>query len=586
MKKSSKIAMFLLSIFSIFLLIQSVEANSIDKISMDIFIDNNGNARVTETWVCNTTEGTELYHPYYNLGKSKIRNLSVISNGIEYTTLSQWNTSGTLASKANKCGINNIEDGVEVCWGISKYGSHTYKVKYTITNFIAELNDSQMIYWTLIPHDFSQTIKQADIKIHTNFNISSKTEVWGYGNYGGTAYVYDGCIEMNSEGLLEKNEYMTILAKFPLGTFSTSNKINADFNYYYNMAEKGSTKFKEKTGDSFIEIISVIGSIIGMIFLSILGFAFSTKISNNWKSKQNFTMEKEKLTGDIPYFRDIACKQDIFRAYYIGNKYGLLKNKTDVLGAIILKWFKQSFIEIKQKDTGTIFKKENTIIVLNQMKIENLTDEKELDLFNMLYKASKDGSLESKEFEKWCRKNYSRLFAWFDNLLKREEKRLIEEGLIEVQEEVKYKIVKNKKYSVNSKLAEEAKKLAGLKRYLEDYTLIAEREAIEVNLFEDYLIYAQIMGIAKTVAKQFKEIYPEIAEQSGFYSFDYINFIFDYSDDGIKEANKSKARSDSYSVDSYSVDRARSYSAGGGGFSSGGGGGGSFGRGRGGGGIR
>ena len=49
---------------------------------------------------------------------------------------------------------------------------------------VSETTDAQMIYWTLIPHDFSQGIKQADIKIHTNFNISSKTEVWGYGNYG------------------------------------------------------------------------------------------------------------------------------------------------------------------------------------------------------------------------------------------------------------------------------------------------------------------------------------------------------------------------------------------------------------------
>ena len=55
--------------------------------------------------------------------------------------------------------------------------------------------------------------------------------------------------------------------------------------------------------------------------------------------------------------------------------------------------------------------------------------------------------------------------------------------------------------------------------------MIKDREAIEVVIFEEYLIYAQIMGIAKEVAKEFKDIYPEIIEQSNFSSYDNILFI-------------------------------------------------------------
>ena len=51
------------------------------------------------------------------------------------------------------------------------------------------------------------------IKIHTNFRIEDTIDVWGYGNYGGTAYVYDGFIEMQSDGVLATDEYMTILVK-------------------------------------------------------------------------------------------------------------------------------------------------------------------------------------------------------------------------------------------------------------------------------------------------------------------------------------------------------------------------------------
>ena len=99
---------------------------------------------------------------------------------------------------------------------------------------------------------------------------------------------------------------------------------------------------------------------------------------------------------------------------------------------------------------------------------------------------------------------------------------------------------------------------------MKEYTLIKDREAIEVTLFEEYLIYAQMMGIAKQVAKEFKDVYPEIIEQSKFTSYDNIIIINSYAAHGISTARSAEAR-------------ARNYSSGGGGFSSGGGGGGSFG---------
>lgn len=180
MKKLFKIFILLIFSFIIISISKNVKANSISKISMDIYIDNNGNAQVTEVWNCYVNQGTESYHPYYNLGTSEISNLTVSEGGKTYTTLPYWNTSGSLSSKAYKCGINDISNGVELCWGISKYGNHNYTVKYNISNFVSSLADSQMIYWTLIPYDFSNKIGNAYIKIHTSFPISSSTDVWGY----------------------------------------------------------------------------------------------------------------------------------------------------------------------------------------------------------------------------------------------------------------------------------------------------------------------------------------------------------------------------------------------------------------------
>ena len=567
MKKILKIFMIFIFAFIVFSIGKYTHANTIRKVSMDIAVDDEGTATVTEVWNCTTNQGTEVYHPYYNLGNSEITMLSVTDGTTQYTKVNSWNTSGTLESKANKFGINKISNGVELCWGMNSYGTHTYTVKYQITNFVSELTDAQMIYWTLIPYDFSNSIEDVYIKIHTNFNISDTTDVWGYGDYGAPAYVYNGYIEMQSNGRLQTSEYMTILVKFPLGTFNTTNKLNHDFEYYYEMAEEGAEKYINNSqsgsnngiGGTLIFFICLFINIAvwGVIGIVVLGALLS-------RDTFNFGTEGKAISKDVPYFRDIPCNKDLFRAYHIGYQYGIIKNKTDVLGSIILKWLKDSLIRVEKRETGKLMKKEETVVILNETNPELITDKYEKDLFDMLLKASGDGILENKEFEKWCKNSYSKVLSWFDKIIDREKQELINEGTIMEEEVTKFKIFKSKRYTATPRLKEEAEQLAGLKKYLKEYTLIKDREAIEVHLFEEYLIYAQMMGIAKEVAKQFKDLYPNIIEQSNYGSYDNIIFVHMCATHGVSQASAAQAR-------------AQSYSAGGGGFSSGGGGVGSFG---------
>ena len=554
MKKTIKILFIFIFSLALFSIGNKVEANSIQSIAMDIFIDDNGDATVTETWRCNVTQGTEVYHPYYNLGNSVIKDLTVMDGNTQYEELSSWDTSGTLQSKANKCGINVISNGVELCWGISQYGSHTYTAKYTITNFVSETTDAQMIYWTLIPYEFSNSIGNAYIKIHTNFDIEDTTDVWGYGNYGGTAYVYDGYIEMKSDGTLEKNEYMTILVKFPLGTFNAINKLDYDFDNYYNMAQEGAIEYTEEDisiGYVIAILVVIFGAFVIIIILLVHAF--------NMTKGLDYGKEGKKIPKIIPYFRDIPCKRDIFRAYYIGYQYDIVKEKTNILGAIILKWLKDGIVRIEERSTS--LKKENIAIVFTRNNSEMFLESKEKELFDMMYEASEDGILEGKELEIWCDFNYSKIVSWLDKVIDDERDKLVNQGLIE--EKIKGK---RKKYIATYELKQEAIELAGLRKYLNEYTLIKDRKAVEVQLFEEYLIFAQIMGIAKKVSKQFKDIYPQIIQQSNFVSYDSVMFINTSLDKGIYTARE----------------RISGYSSGGGGFSSGGGGGGSFGGGRGG----
>ncbi len=524
--------MFFIFLFSLFLFIGSVEANSFNSINMDIYIDENGDAHITEVWDYTASSGTENYHSYGNIGNSEFTDFSVREGDTVYTTLSSWDVDASFNDKAYTCGINYISDGVELCWGISLYGRHTYTLTYTITNFVSELEDSQMIYWELIP---SGSIKNnVYIKIYSDFDYSNDLPVWGYGNYGGTCYVYNGYIEMQPNGNLSSDEYMTILVKFPLGTFNTSNKLDNDFEYFYNMAEEGATNYSEDSSSLVVFFVFFI------FFVTAAAKAIAVSIHNK-TSKLYFGTTGNKVPKDVPLFRDIPCNGDISRAYFIAYYYNLMKKKTDLLGAILLKWLKENKVNVQKTEVGRIIKKENICLILkNDINFENNFEEV---LFNMFYEASEDGILEKKEFEKWCSRNYSRILDWFDNVLYYERSKLVREGKISYQEAKVLGVFKFKKYIVDDSLMEEAKELKGLKKFLEEFTLIDKREAIEVTLFEDYLIFAQILGIAEKVASQFKKLYPEIIENYN-YDFDDVFSIYTFSAVSIRSAESSSGRTE------------------------------------------
>lgn len=530
-------------------------ANSISNIDMAIYVDNSGTAHVKETWSTSLDSGTEGYKPYYNIGTSNITNFKVSMNNEEFTYVDSWDTSLNFNDKKYKNGINYLNNGLELCFGISNYGSNTYTLTYDITNFVVNTSDGyQMIYWTLFPYDYNPNPGRVYIKIYSDFRYSDTLDVWGYGKYGAPTYVYDGYIEMDSENTVHSDEYMTILVKFPEGTFNAGTTLDKTIDDYLESANDGAKSYSNKK--SFIwELFGYFMEIIfPLIFIVIpILIAANRPKYGTYKMKYGEKGNKIKL-NDIPYFRDIPYKkEELSRAYWIACQYNLIKKPTDYLGAILLKWTKMGNVSIQKTERNA-----SNIIFNNCANL----DSKETELYNMMYTASKDGILEKNEFTSWCNENYSKIFKWFNDVIDFETEKLVNSNYLVKQS--------YKKCLVNDIMYDEAVKVAGVKKFLKDFSNIKDRNAIEVNLWEEYLMYAQIFGIADKVIKEFKNLYPDVITQEVYDNYVFIHYV---SDSGIKTASTARSR-------------AESYSSGGGGFSSGGGGGGSFGGGGGGGGFR
>ena len=546
-----KIKYFLILLVSIFF-IGNVNAQDIKEINMDIKISQDGTAHITENWIIKFDKNedlTEVYKPYYNLGNSEFKNFKASLNNHSYTYIDNWDIDEDFNYKKYKNGFNYTDDGIELCWGISEKGkTNNYKISYDITNFVAKVSDADMVYWTLVPSNLNDSPEKVHIKIYSDFEYESTLPVWGYGNLGGYAYVYDGYIEMSSNGVLDSDEYMTILVEFPKDTFTNNNTLDEDFGYYLDMAEEGATSYEETSSSSFFDFL--IPFII--IFTTFSGVIIGkSSMSMTGSKKIKFGKTSKKIPKEVNYFRDIPCNKDLYKAYWISKTYKINKKDTDLLGAVLLKWLKEGRIEIKKEIKEGIFKKEKSSIVLKQNLEFELYFEQEL--YNMIYEASIDGVLEAKEFKRWASDNYTELYDWFKKVLDFETEKLELEG--------KLTKLSHNKYETTELLLQEAIELKGLKKFLEDFSRIYEKNPIEVNLWQEYLIFAQIFGIAEKVAKDFKDIYPDIIPDNYIDDLDFVYFV---SYTGMNSALSAKSR-------------AESYDSGGGGFSSGGGGFGSFG---------
>ena len=536
-------------LFIIFML--PVKADDIYNIDMKINLEKDGTAKITETWNVKADDGSEWYKALYSLGNSSLSDYVVYMDGTKLT-YKEWNINESISQKAGYYGINRTSEGIELCFGKKDFKKHTFTLKYTISNFVFNTSDSQVLYWTLFPN---VTLDNFSVEIDSYYTFPDTLDVWGYG-YKGYAYVENGKIKMSNEGNLN-NDYVVLLAKFPLNTFNTTNTYERfnTFEDVYNTAEEGTFEYDYYDEPSLIEkVINFIFNAISFLIPLIVIIVSSVMVAKSgYGYKNNKTIDKK----NVPMFREIPCNKNIYYANALIKLNNFDYKETNIFGAIILKWLRNNKISFINKEVG-IFNKETTVIDLTKNPV--FDNELEKELFDVMYKASNDGMLETKELEKWARKNYSKFFGLFTRIENKEIDRLKSENHIykrTTKEECK------KTNVMDDVIYEDSIKLYGLKLFLKEFSSLDTKEAIEVHLWDEYLMFAYLFGIADKVAKQLKNMYPEVLQQDNF-DYDTIIFVNNISTRSVSAASSARSA-------------AESYSSGGGGFSSGGGGGGSFG---------
>ena len=479
---------------------------SIRDISVAVRLYGDGTAVVKEVWDMTAHEGTEVYIPRENLGDIEISNLTVSDeNGDQYVFENRWDTSRSLAQKAGRCGFNRTSSGVELCWGLGSYGSHTYSIQYVMSNAVKSLDDYDMLHLQLVndemaapPKHVKVTIEAVDKQIDTSW-----VRLWGFG-YNGTTAFKDGKAVFESTEKFSYQSSVIALLRFDKGVFSPTSVQDRTFSSVLMKAREGAV-FDDSVKPSLWD--RILDAIETLFYLLITALFIFVPVLYTFRGSRMTRRQKRKLLGANPdkveWWREVPFDGDILQSDYVLDLFETKRQSNAIASAIILRLLQKGYLAARKDD------RDRVEILFAEGKDVGALSDVELGLYTMMQQASgDDGILQDKEFSRWSAKSANRatVRSWASRIASDAKTSLKAEGLFS-----------GRRFSESGKV--EAQHLFGFRNFLRDFTMVDIRESQEVALWQDYLVYGALFGIADKVAKELKDVNPQAFEQVAAYDY-------------------------------------------------------------------
>ncbi len=234
--------------------------DSIEFITIEANIQENGDAEITEEWTTTEINNSTYYRNIPNISINQITNITIQekTGNEQYTYEPDWNIL-TESERTNKFFVEDKE-GIVINWTGKKSEFHVYEIKYTIKSFVKQFTDKQGFCFDFLSDDINIIPYGIEVNIKAPFYLSEK-------NIDISKFGFDGNmkIEQGEISITDVKAFKTIkvLGEFKSDFFEIQNKSD------YSIKELKQELRKEypivlKTEDKII-----IGILIGVSILYI-----------------------------------------------------------------------------------------------------------------------------------------------------------------------------------------------------------------------------------------------------------------------------------------------------------------------------
>ncbi len=508
-------------IFNLFTPAAVFAGNKVSDINVDVFIYQDGSAYITQTWNCDFSQGTEGYIPIQNLGDMTISDFLVSDGNGPYQVEKDWDINGSFEEKAGKCGILKTPDGYELCWGITNYGQNRYAIEYKIHQFVGSYEDFDGFNFQFINPGMGTLPTDVTVKIVMQDGIQldeSNSGIWAFGFDGQIHFDNGQVVAYTASPLSATTDNVIIMMQLNKGLIQPIRKVDAAFSAVKDQAFEGSSyDSNQMESDAVLqeeysdEDPGAFFTIIGGITLFLPAIIVIYIIRRLRKPKKQIT----QLYENAEYFREVPFAGNIEATFALAEEFNQIGDDNDLIGAAFLKLINGGCLEPLTEKKVSFFGKERESISLKLVHPPEFPGLATGMLYDLLITASSlDQILQEHELEKYCERNQRALKTIIDAAREDGRRTLL---LIDCYAE------SSKKNPLG--LSDRGKKLIqdimGFKKYLLEFSLIGERSVAESIIWQDYLTFATLLGIADKVIAQFEKVYPDATEynQNAHYSY-------------------------------------------------------------------
>lgn len=472
-------AFFLAAVLSL-VAVPLCAGSDVDSLRINVELRDDGAALVTETWRINVSDDiSEWYLVADNMGRMTIEDLRVSDEtGNEYVNEGEWNVNRSRVRKAGRCGLVTKSDGYEICWGVGSSGWHTYTVRYLLTGLVKGHEDLDGFNHMFVARDLGSspqsivlTIRKPGLEFTTE-----NTKVWAFG-FHGEIHVEDGVVVARTTEPFTRRSALIAMVGFEKGLFHPALAESRTFDEVRQTAMEGSDyREPDKDGDFWIGLLVGLGVVLS-VFVSVKVIVKTVK------------RKRELLGGgmrNVAWFRDAPLGGDLKKSSNIllafsGNT---MLERQNLIAAYITRLFYRGAFEVIHQPGNS-----KPLMRIRELEVDDSTDSRsDAGLESRLYSfikeaAGEDGILQKNELQRWANRHGEALYDW---------------GL-DAWNGVTIWTMK----------PEDARQVFGLRRYLKDFTMIKDRGVVEVKLWNNYLIFASLYGIADQLMKDFRKVCPE-----------------------------------------------------------------------------
>ncbi len=493
--------------FFALLLSTTVFANNVSDIDIDITLRDDGSAYIVQEWQGSFSEKTENYIPI-NTDGIEITDYKVSDEDGEYTHVKEWDIDASFSQKARKYGINQTHGGVELCFGISEYGQKHYTIEYVVQGFVKSYTDYDGTNFMLVNPGMSTFPSNCTVSISLENGILLSQEnsaIWAFG-FEGYIEFRNGEVVASTTQALRDNNRVIVMLRLDKGIITPVYTEVFSFENVMNKAFEGSDYGKEK--DSvFVSVAKMFLFALLFVVVIALVIIFIVKTIKRKRAIRKFYSEAD-------YYRDIPNGGNLKMSHFLSQRFDIGDKDSLIIGAVMLSMINRGEISPLTEESVGFFG--NTKESVSLKLIKEPEDKLSKKLYELMQKAAgKDGVLQEKELSKYTYNHPQKLRSFIDYAIERgEDEFCLLPGFLSYSG--------NKISDLTDIGKKELSEIMGLKKYLEEFSLISERGVKEAEIWQEYMVYAMLFGIADKVEKQLRQVYPEMISELESYDRNII----------------------------------------------------------------